>query len=203
LTTLGPWLRDHAALGLVTYFVVAGLLVGFSFLPTFTCAILAGWAFGFTVGWPLTVVTITAASVLAYGLGRWIARDRVVDVIAEKPAWRTVHSALLGPRSGRALLVVTLLRIPPASPFALSNFALAAARVPLRDYILGTIIGIAPRTAATAYAAAKLEQLQFKNVSDTWIAVTGIVVTLAACVILGVLANRALARMSESESTAG
>ena len=48
---------------------------------------------------------------------------------------------------------------------------------------------------------AKLEQLQFKNVSDTWIAVTGIVVTLAACVILGILANRALARMSRSETT--
>lgn len=192
LTTLGPWLREHAALGLAIYFIFAGLLVGFSFLPTFSCAILAGWAFGFSVGWAIAMVTLTAASLLAYALGRWIARDRVLEVIAEKPRWAAVHRALLGKESGRTLLVVALLRIPPASPFAIANFVLAAARVPLWDYTLGTFIGIAPRTAAAAFAAAGLEQLRFKNVSETWVVISGIVATVLVCVILGVLSNRAL-----------
>lgn len=192
LTTLGPWLREHAALGLAIYFIFAGLLVGFSFLPTFSCAILAGWAFGFSVGWAIAMITLTAASLLAYALGRWIARDRVLEVIAEKPRWAVVHRALLGKESGRTLLVVALLRIPPASPFAIANFVLAAARVPLWDYTLGTFIGIAPRTAAAAFAAAGLEQLRFKNVSETWVVVSGIVATVLVCVILGVLSNRAL-----------
>lgn len=196
LTTLGPWLREHAALGLLIYFLGASLLVGFSFLPTFSCAILAGWAFGFTIGWSITMVTLTVGSLIAYALGRWIARDRVVALIAEKPRWNAVNRALLGEKSGRTLLVVTLLRIPPASPFALANFVLAAARVPLWDYTLGTFIGIAPRTAAAAFAAAGLEQLRFKNVSENWTVVAGIIATVVVCVVLGMLANRALRAIS-------
>lgn len=196
LTTLGPWLRDHAALGLLIYFLLTALLVGFSFLPTFSVAILAGWAFGFTTGWLIAMVALTVSSLIAYALGRWIARDRVLTVIAEKPKWHAVHRALLARESGRTLLVVTLLRIPPASPFAIVNFVLAAARVPLGDYTLGTFLGIAPRTAAACFAAAGLEQLRFKNVSDHWTVVAGITATIIVCVILGVLANRALRQLS-------
>jgi uncharacterized membrane protein YdjX (TVP38/TMEM64 family) len=196
LTTLGPWLRSHADLGVLIYFVFTATLVGVSFLPTYSAAILAGWAFGFGVGLPVAMAAITVASVIAYAIGRWIARDRVLDVISEKPRWHAVQRALLGSDSARTFFVVTLLRVPPFSPFAIVNFALAAARVPLRHYIFGTLIGIAPRTAAAAYAAARLEQLRFDNVSERWTVVAGIVVTLIACSILGYLANRALRTMS-------
>jgi uncharacterized membrane protein YdjX (TVP38/TMEM64 family) len=196
LTRLGPWLRAHGAQGVLIYFVITGALMGLSFVPTYSCAILAGWAFGFAVGWPVAMVTITVASIIAYAIGRWIARDRVLQVIQERPRWRAIHRALLDRTSGRTLLVITLLRVPPTSPFALANFALAAARVPLFDYILGTFIGIAPRTALATFAAAGLEQLRFKDVSQTWSVVAGIVATIVVCVVLGVLANRALREMT-------
>ncbi len=196
LTTLGPWLRGHADLGLLIYFVFVSVLVGVSFLPTYSAAILAGWAFGFGVGWPVAMAAITVASVIAYAIGRWIARDRVLAVIAEKPRWHAVQRALLGVDSPRTLLVVTLLRIPPFSPFAIVNFLLSAARVPLRHYVLGTVVGIAPRTAAAAYGAARLEQLRFENVSERWTVIAGIVVTLVVCLILGSLAKRALRNLS-------
>jgi uncharacterized membrane protein YdjX (TVP38/TMEM64 family) len=196
LTRLGPWLRGHGTEGIVIYFLFTGALMGVSFVPTYSCAILAGWAFGFTVGWPLAMVTITVAAIIAYAIGRGIARDRVLQVIEERPRWRAIHRALLDRTSGRTLLVVTLLRVPPTSPFALANFALAAARVPLFDYTLGTLIGVAPRTALATFAAAGLEQLRFKDVSQTWSVVAGIVATVFVCVVLGVLANRALREMT-------
>ena len=196
LTQFGPWLRAHGTEGIMIYFLFIGLLLGLSFVPTYSSAILAGWAFGFTVGFPLAVVTITVASLLAYAIGRWIARDRVLEVIREKPKWDAVYRALLGQGTGRTLLVVTLLRIPPASPFAIANFVLAAGRVPLVPYTIGTLLGIAPRTALAALAAAKLEQLRFKDVADTWMVVAGIVATLAVCVVLGQLANQALRRVT-------
>lgn len=197
LTTLGPWLRGHADLGLLIYFVFVSVLVGVSFLPTYSAAILAGWAFGFGAGWPIAMAAITVASVIAHAIGRWIARDRVLAVIAEKPRWHAVQRALLGGDFPRTLLVVTLLRIPPFSPFAIVNFLLAAARVPLRHYVLGTVVGIAPRTAAAAYGAARLEQLRFDNVSESWTVIAGIVATLVVCFILGTLANRALRALSD------
>ena len=127
--------------------------------------------------------------------------DRVVDVIRERPRWNAVHRALLDPAGGRALLVVTLLRVPPTSPFALANFVLAAGRVRLGAYALGTLIGIAPRTALAVTAAAGLEQLQFKTASSTAVVVAGIAATLVACVVLGWLANRELRRVTSGGAT--
>ena len=105
LTRLGPWLRDHGTTGVLVYFLLTGFLLSVSFVPTYSCAILAGWAFGFAVGWPLAMVTITVSSVVAYAIGRWIARDRVLDVIREKPTWDALHRALLGQKSVRTAVV--------------------------------------------------------------------------------------------------
>jgi uncharacterized membrane protein YdjX (TVP38/TMEM64 family) len=196
LTTFAPWLRAHEGLGFLTYFVLTVLLVGFSFLPTFACAIFAGWAFGFALGATTAVLALTAASIVAYALGRWIARDRVLEVVAEKPRWRAVQQALLGQNSRRTVFVVTLLRIPPASPFAIVNFVLAAARVPLWDYTLGTFLGLVPRTAAAAFAAASLEQLRFKDVTDRTTLIAGLVATILVVAVLGSYANRALRALS-------
>ena len=182
---------------MLIYFLVAGILLGVSFVPTYSCAILAGWSFGFAVGLPLAVVTITASSLIAYVIGRWIARDRALQVIRSKPRWNAIHRSLLGGgKTFQTILVVTLLRIPPASPFAFANFVLAAARVPLGAYTIGTLIGIIPRTALATFAAAKLEQLRFKDVSETWMVVAGIVATILVCIILGALANRALRQIT-------
>jgi uncharacterized membrane protein YdjX (TVP38/TMEM64 family) len=200
LTKLGPWLRDHGNEGIVIYFLLTGFLMGVSFVPTYSCAILAGWAFGFAVGFPLAVVTITVAGVIAYAIGRWIARDRVLAIVMEHPKWRAVVESLLGQSRGRTLLVVTLLRIPPQSPFAIINFALAAAKVRLLEYNFGTILGVIPRTALATYAAAKLEQLRFKDVGDIWYLVFAIVATLIVCIILGILGNRALRQVTATPS---
>jgi uncharacterized membrane protein YdjX (TVP38/TMEM64 family) len=192
LTKFGPWLRAHGNEGLLIYFLFTGFLMGVSFVPTYSCAILAGWAFGFKVGTPLAIATITVASLVAYAIGRWISRDKVLDVIREHPRWNAVYQAMLGGDAMKTFWVVTLLRIPPTSPFAIANFALAAARVRLMPYTLGTLVGVAPRTALGAFAAAQLEQLRFKDVGDRWMVVAGIVATVAVCVVLGMMANRAL-----------
>lgn len=196
LTALGPWLRAHGATGMIAYVAVAGVLMGVSFVPTYSCAIIAGWAFGFVAGLPLALVAITVASLIAYVIGRWISRDRVMEVIRERPRWNAIHRALLRGDNVETVAVVTLMRIPPAAPFALANFVLAAARVPLFAYTVGSFLGVIPRTAMATFAAAKLEQLRFKNVSDNWMVVAGIVATVLVCIILGVLANRALRQLT-------
>ena len=55
LTALGPWLRGLGDAGMLLYVLIAGVLMGISFVPTYSCAILAGWAFGFSAGWPLAM----------------------------------------------------------------------------------------------------------------------------------------------------
>jgi uncharacterized membrane protein YdjX (TVP38/TMEM64 family) len=200
LTALGPWLRVHGAMGMVAYVVVAGVLMGVSFVPTYSCAIIAGWAFGFASGLPLALIAITASALIAYVIGRWIARDRVLEVIQERPRWNAIHRALLRGDNAETITVVTLMRIPPAAPFALANFVLAAARVPLVAYTIGSFLGVIPRTAMATFAAAKLEQLRFKDVSERWMVIAGIVATLLVCIALGVMANRALRQITERKT---
>lgn len=200
LTALGPWLRVHGAMGMVAYVVVAGVLMGVSFVPTYSCAIIAGWAFGFASGLPLALIAITASALIAYVIGRWIARDRVLEVIQERLRWNAIHRALLRGDNAETITVVTLMRIPPAAPFALANFVLAAARVPLVAYTIGSFLGVIPRTAMATFAAAKLEQLRFKDVSERWMVIAGIVATLLVCIALGVMANRALRQITERKT---
>lgn len=196
ITSLGPWLREHGALGMALYFLGVGLLMGVAAVPTLSCAALAGWAFGFAAGWPLAVAAATTASLLAYAIGRWAARDRVLEIVRERPKWDAVYRALFAPRRGRALLVVTLVRLPPASPFALASLVLAAGRAPLGAYAAGTMLGLAPRLAIAAYAAAGLQQLELRPEPQTWVFVAGVALTLGALAIIGHLANRALARLA-------
>ena len=196
LTQLGPWLRSHDGVGLLIYFLVIGFLLGVSFVPTYASAILAGWAFGFGKGSLMAIITITVASLLAYAVGRWIARDRVLEIIRERPKWQAIYQALVGKHFRRTLLVVSLMRLPP---LALANFALAAARVPLGTYTLGTFLGILPRTIAATFAAAQLEQLDLNNLGQAWVKMVGIALTIAACIGLGVVANRVLREMTSAK----
>jgi len=48
-------------------------------------------------------------------------------------------------------------RIPPNSPFSLTNLALSTTGVPLWIYVLGTAVGMLPRTALVVWLASRVE----------------------------------------------
>lgn len=200
ITQLAPWFRAQQVAGLVVFLLIFTGLLGFSFIPTFACSILAGWAFGFAVGWPMAMVAITAGSLIAFALGRWICRDIVLEIIRERPSWNAIHRVLLASGAGQTTFVVTLMRIPPSSPFALANFALAAMKVGWIEYTVGTLVGIAPRTAAAAFAAAQLEQVNFQSPKEGWVAAAGIAATVIVCLILGYMAKRALRDLTQART---
>jgi uncharacterized membrane protein YdjX (TVP38/TMEM64 family) len=81
----------------------------------------------------------------------------------------------------------------------LANFSLAAARVPLGTYTLGTFLGILPRTIVATFAAAQVEQLDLNNLGQSWVKMAGIALTIAACIGLGILANRVLREMTSTK----
>jgi uncharacterized membrane protein YdjX (TVP38/TMEM64 family) len=96
---------------------------------------------------------------------------------------------------------VTLLRVPPNSPFALTNLALASVKVPLWTYLGATLVGMAPRTAAMVWIGGELQGLLAEDAAKaekpTWLIVGGIVSVVAVALVIGSLANRALNRMSQ------
>lgn len=192
LSTLGPWLRTLGSDGVGLYVAGFGVLGGFALLPTYAPAILGGWAFGDRVGLPAALAGFVLASAINYLWAKYLSRAHVAQLLASKPRWLAVRNALVGRSWWKTLLVVTLVRVPPNSPFALSNAALAAARVPILLYLLGTLIGLAPRTLVAVRAGAHLSSLDFSRRDAFGSAAVTIGISLVVLGILGVLARRAL-----------
>jgi uncharacterized membrane protein YdjX (TVP38/TMEM64 family) len=205
LAGLGPlsvWLRDHRSLGLTLYTVAFVLGAGLGFLPTYAQSILGGWVFGVAAGLPAALVGFTGGGLLGYRVARRVSKDRVEELIAGNPKARAIRDALVGRGRWRTLLVVTLLRLPPNSPFALTNLVMATTGVPLPAFLAGTFLGMLPRTAvavalAAAAAATGAEDIQtFVRHRGPWLLAAGVFGGMAVLGVVGAIARRALRRVT-------
>jgi len=216
LGVVTEWLQGRELLGIVLYVAIFALSSGFGVLPTYAQAILGGWVFGFAVGFPAALAGFVGGSLVGYVVARRVAQDRVERVISENRRARAVHKALIGQSFWQTLGLVTLVRVPPNSPFALTNLVLSTSGVRKRIYLIGTAIGMAPRTgiavglAAAAAAQAATEggnSIQDLTGKKPWMVVVGIFSTIVVLAIIAQIANRAIDRVTrehqEEEGEAG
>ncbi len=192
LGTLGPWLQGLGASGVALYVAGFAVLGGFALLPTYAPAILGGWAFGDLIGLPAALAGFVLASAINYAWAHHLSAAHAREVLASRPKWQAIRDALVGLSPWRTLLVVALIRVPPNSPFALSNAALAAAHVPMGPYLAGTLLGLAPRTAVAVRAGSHLSALDFRQRDAFGSAALAIGLSVVVLGILGWLARRAL-----------
>lgn len=196
LDDLAPWLAAQEMRGVAIYIAGFTILSGIAILPTHASAIVGGWAFKFSIGFPAAMVGFFGGALVGFAIARYFSGDRALRVIDEHPKWRAVYAALLGSGFWRTLFIITLLRLPPNSPFALTNMVLAATRVPLLAYLIGTILGMMPRIALIVYLAAHASKLDFSVGKSWWIMGGGIVTLLIVFGIIGLIARRAIERVS-------
>ncbi len=169
LSRVAPWLRAHEGMGIAILIIGFALSAGLSLLPTYACSILAGWTFGFGVGFAASMISFVLASLVAWWVNSVVAGDRVLAVVKDHPKWEAVRLALLGRGFWPSFGILTLVRVPPTSPFAMMNFIAATTRAPLGAYLLATLIGMSPRTAAVVWAASKLQKLDFNGAKgEVW-----------------------------------
>lgn len=200
LNSVGSWLRGHEESGIALYIFGFTLLAGLGVIPTYASAILGGWAFGFAEGFPAALCGFLGASMVGYAVARAASQERVTHLIKEKPRWEAVREALVGGTWAKTLLIITLLRLPPNSPFAITNLILTSVRVPFTAYVLGTLIGMAPRTGLVLYIASTLRDQLVKDAVDAkkpwWLIAAGIGLSLVVLVIIGLISKHALDRLT-------
>ncbi len=199
ITWIAPWLRSQGMAGVTEYAIGYALASGFAVLPTYAQSVVGGWAFGFALGFPAAMGGVFGAATIGYVIARRATGNRAMSLVDEHPKWRAVYDALLGSGFWKSLLVVTLLRLPPNSPFALTNLVMAAARVPYSVYVIGTMLGLAPRTAAVVFVGAGLSELDFRH--PRWMVIFGIVTAVAVIVIIGAMANHAVTKVTMGDET--
>jgi uncharacterized membrane protein YdjX (TVP38/TMEM64 family) len=190
--SVAPWLQSHRGLGLCIYIASFASSAALSLLPTYACSILGGWTFGFWIGWPAAMVSFVAATLIAWLVNSSVAGDRVVEIIREHPKWEAVRKALIGSGFWKSFWILTLARVPPTSPFALMNFVVSTTQAPLLAYLLATLVGMAPRTAAAVWAASHASKLDLKDTGGTWMFGLGLLLTVIVIAVIGHVANKAI-----------
>lgn len=139
------WVQGLGPIGLVAFavaYVVAVVLI----LPTWVLTVSAGVAFGLW-GIPLVVVSATLGAALAFLIARSAIRERVRMWSEKKPLLQALDKAT----SVEGWKVVGLLRLSPAVPFNLQNYAFGATDIPFWHFVIATFFGIMPGTALYVY----------------------------------------------------
>jgi uncharacterized membrane protein YdjX (TVP38/TMEM64 family) len=192
---LGPW----AGVVLAALWIPVALLLVPGSLITLGTGFLLG------VGWGMLTVSIgsTLGAVVAFQVGRTLARDRVRIWIADRPRFRAVDRAV---ETG-GLAIVLLTRLSPLFPYNFLNYAYGLTGVRLRDYTLGSWVGMLPGTllyvvlGSTAQALASLGTSDRERSALEWIVFgVGLLATAAATWIVARRATAILEERTEMEA---
>lgn len=193
----GSWLRENWQIGTMIYVLFAWLVCGFALLPTNVIGILCGWAFGFPLGIALHMLAIVGASLISSYFLAPLVGNNFQEFLEHHEKAKVLYKSLLKRNFRRTTLIITLLRLSPAMPFALTNLLMAAARVPLSSFLIGTLIGMLPRSAAVVFFGAGLSELNFNEPFNVWMFAFGFVATLISVIIISYFSKQALAKMTK------
>lgn len=198
---LQPWVQSHGTTGLLAFAGIFGVTTGFALMPTYAMSFASGVFFGFGKGFAAAMAGVMIGSVLGYTWGATAARQRVMRLIESNEKARVVRDALIGQSFGRSLLTVILLRFPPNSPFALTNLVMSSTRVNPLAFVLGTAVGIAPRTGFAVWIGAKIGDVaKAKESGSTRLIVIGVSIA-AFLVMYGVFSRWAKKALADQMAT--
>ena len=191
---LAPWLRELGTAGVVGFTIGFTILGALALAPTYSTSILAGWTFGFAVGFPSVVLGTVGGAALCYLFARRLAAERVHTLFAEHPRWEVVRRAMAEERPLKTLWIVFLMRLSPVLPFGTTNVLMSTCGVPLSIYIFGTMLGLMPRMGLVALAAASAERLDFDTAESWWMLAAGLLATGICIAVLAIVGKHALDR---------
>jgi len=139
---------DQAGPAAMALYVVVFVALAVFLLPAASVLIgLAGLIFGFGAGLALTIVANLISCWIQWVLGSGLLRRWVQGQDRFSPALEAVEHAI----HRDAFKVVLLSRFSLVVPFGVLNMACGAARVPLRPYVVASILGLAPAAVAYSY----------------------------------------------------
>jgi phospholipase D1/2 len=130
------------AVGALLFALAASL-----FAPVTALIAASAVVFGFGRGLAVSALGSLASAAIGYAAGRALWRDSVRHLAGRR-------LDLLGRRlARRGVLAVAALRLVPLAPYTLFNLVAGASRIGARDFLLGTLLGMAPGAIALSLAA--------------------------------------------------
>ncbi len=160
-TPLGEWLDLERLTGWIDHLcgsplapiiILGGYVVGSLILVPVTLMILAtAFAFGPLTGSAYSMIGCLMAAVITYALGRILGRDTVRRLAGSR--LNRVSRRL----ADRGLVTMITIRLLPIAPYTVVNIVAGASHIRLRDFMLGTTLGMAPGIIAITFFEHQLE----------------------------------------------
>jgi len=196
LTALNLWLEELGLIGILA-FILIYILATVLFLPGLILTIGAGFAFGLAWGFAGVSIGSTTGAACAFLIGRYFARDKVREMAADKPKFKSIDRAV----GEKGWKIVLLLRLSPLVPFNLQNYVYGLTAIRFWPYVAASWVGMMPGTLLYVYLgtagrevveAAARGEMERDPLQTTFFAV-GLVVTLIVTIYITRIAKRALA----------
>ena len=173
-------LMSLGALAPVVYVAMFAVLPAF-FFPVAVLALAGGLVFGLWLGALYTFIGAVINCSVMFWMARYIGRQQIEDLITKRldAKWRGRLSKLEG-REGFVLLIV--LRLIPAVPYNLINYAFGLTGMGYGTYILASALGIIPGTFAFINIGDKAMDVSSPGF---WIAIGLLMLLLVVTTLLG------------------
>ena len=189
------WIIDLGWVGVLA-FVLAYIVLTVVLGPATALTLTAGLAYGFW-GFFLVVVSATLAASVAFLLGRYLAHQRVLDMIERDSRMKSLQQAF----SDEGWRVVVLLRLSPLIPYGMQNYLFSVTNIGFLPYVIATVIGIMPATALYVYIGSLGASAGGEGGPLKWaLIVGGLIATAIVAWLIGKRAQQVLARHEQGKN---
>jgi uncharacterized membrane protein YdjX (TVP38/TMEM64 family) len=194
LGDLRDWIKSLGTLGAVVFILIYVVAV-VAALPAAPISVAAAALFGSVWGVILINIGATLGASLAFLVGRYFAREAVVDWLGRNEKFRRLDRLT----AEHGAIIVALTRLVPVFPFNILNYSFGLTRVPFWTYAFWTWLCIIPGTVLYVVGAdAVLQGAAQGKVPWPLILAFG-----AALIVLTILVRFAKRRLQAREQEAG
>ena len=149
IESFSDWVEGLGFWGGVIYaafYAIATVLL----VPGAPLTIAAGLVFGLAVGFPVVLVGATIGAALAFLAARYLVRQKVREIVDERPRLKAVDRAV----AEEGWKIVAMVRLTPIIPFNVQNYFFGLTEINFWHYVAATAIGIVPGVLLYLYLGA-------------------------------------------------
>jgi uncharacterized membrane protein YdjX (TVP38/TMEM64 family) len=149
-------------------------------IPLAVIIMVSAIAFGSWLGLVYALSGACVGAVISYAVGNYLGHEALCRLAGERA------NRLSSRLAQRGILAIIFVRMMPIAPFAIVNMIAGATHIRLRDFLLGTLIGMIPGALAITVFA---DQIVLMIAEPNWKSVLLIVLS-AAFILCGALLLR-------------
>jgi phospholipase D1/2 len=175
---LAAWVNSLRGHPLAPFMVIGGYVIGgLALVPVLVLITATALAFGPLLGFVYSLLGCLASAVVTYGIGYLLGHDII----------HSLAGARIGGLSRRltrhGLVAVLIVRVVPVAPFSVVNIVAGASHIRLRDYTLGTCLGMLPGLIMMTVFGDRLENVIRNPTAETFLVLIGVITLIVLLTI--------------------